>query len=153
MATQRDLIHTEKKDGFSIAFYACQEFLTPSDALLDDETCRQIDAGQLSWFMAEVTASRDGIELGTDYLGGCCWASPEEFITTPGYYANMVENAIAEANKAIARLHPAAAESLRACELLDWAYRDAEETGSVSWEALNDAWALARTAIAKAPAA
>jgi hypothetical protein len=37
---------------------------------------------------------------------------------------------------------------LEACELLDWAYRNAETSGSVSWEALNDAWAKARSAIA-----
>lgn len=48
------------------------------------------------------------------------------------------------------RLRQAAPQLLEACELLDWAYRNGQETGSVSWEALNDAWAIARAAILKA---
>jgi hypothetical protein len=85
----RELIHTEKKAGFRIAFYACEEFLNPADDLGVEE-CRRIDNGELCWFMAEVTASKDGIELGTDYLGGCCYASPQEFISGSGYYPGMV---------------------------------------------------------------
>ncbi len=100
----RDLIHTETKDGFSVAFYACEELLTPGEALLDDEVCMRIENGELCWFMAEVTASRLGIELGTDYLGGCCYASLEEFVTASDYYPGMVSRAIAEAINIIARL-------------------------------------------------
>jgi hypothetical protein len=106
----RELIHTEKKAGFTIAFYACEEFMNPADALLGDEVCRQIGDGELYWFMAEVTASKDGIELGTDYLGGCCYASRQEFISGSGYYPDMVDRATSEAKDAIARLQPATGE-------------------------------------------
>jgi hypothetical protein len=106
----RDLIHTDTKDGFRIAYYACEESLSPGDALLDAEACRQIDDGTFCWFMAEVTASKNGIELGTDYLGGCCYESPHEFISHSGYYPDMVDRAITEAKEVIARLHPATAE-------------------------------------------
>lgn len=48
------------------------------------------------------------------------------------------------------RLRLAALELLEACELLDRAYADGEESGGlVSWDALDDAWAKANAAIAK----
>jgi hypothetical protein len=52
------------------------------------------------------------------------------------------------------RQRQAAAKLLDACKLLDRAYREGEENGgSISWEALDDAWVISRTAIADAEAA
>ena len=60
---------------------------------------------------------------------------------------------INEEDRANARLIAAAPELLTACKLLDSAYEAGEESGSVSWEDLDNAWEHARMAIAKANAA
>ncbi len=53
----------------------------------------------------------------------------------------------------VERLRKAAPALLEACQLLDRAYRDGEARGgSILWETLNDAWQLARVALAKVTA-
>lgn len=54
-----------------------------------------------AWFSAKVSAWKDGEELGTAYLGGCCYKTEEEFYTVykDEYFAQMVTEAIEEAKK------------------------------------------------------
>lgn len=42
------------------------------------------------------------------------------------------------------------ADLLAACEALDWAYKQGEESESMEWSDVDDAWALAKAAISKA---
>jgi hypothetical protein len=55
------------------------------------------------YFIAKVTASKHGIELGTDYLGGCCYDRISEFLNDP-YFSDMVDNVITEAKETIKKL-------------------------------------------------
>jgi hypothetical protein len=104
-------IHRETAAGFDIVFSVAPETDTPDDHFDDDgETARAIADGRFDWFVARVEARRDGITLGTDYLGGCCYASVHDFYRAPSdYYSDMVETAVAEARDTLAKLIEGAA--------------------------------------------
>lgn len=97
-------IHTFTKDGFDIRFSVFPELTHPNDHFDDDgETARAIAANQYEWFVACVTASKHGIELADEYLGGCCYESAESFMDCP-YFDDMVAEAISIAQQNIDRL-------------------------------------------------
>lgn len=100
-----DTIHTFIKDGFDIRFAVFPELTHPNDCFDDDgDTARAIDAGEYEWFVAMVTASKNGIELAADYLGACCYAAFDDFMADSGYFDDMVATVIDEAKSAIASL-------------------------------------------------
>ena len=105
-----DIIDTREIDGFTIVLSVTPEDLHPRDLFDDsvddiDEICRKIDNGTYDWFVARVQAFKNGIELGTDYLGGNLYDSCRDFIEqSGGYYEEMVQSAIAEAKKNIESL-------------------------------------------------
>lgn len=95
--------------GFDVYFEALEEDIPLSDDLEPDdyeEAIDKISSGEWVYFCAKVSAHKAGIELSNDYLGGCIYASYEQFYTEykEGYFADMVENAISEAEKTIAEL-------------------------------------------------
>jgi hypothetical protein len=97
-----ELIHTEQYKGFDVSFYATHEHMHPRDSFDDsvtdiDELCNKINNGDYVWFVAKVTASKHGIELADDYLGGCLYENEKQFITEDGYYADMRESVVKEA--------------------------------------------------------
>jgi hypothetical protein len=103
-------VHEESHTGFDIALYIMPEDAAPdwvlevaSDEIRAD-ILRKIADGTYLWFAAKVVASRNGIELGDDYLGGCCYSSVAEFIARGGYYTDMVDAAIGQAKEALAKL-------------------------------------------------
>jgi len=103
-----ETIHTETAAGFDIVFSVTPEIDAP-DWDFESEEDRQdlidrINDGRLSWFVARVQAFKNGILLGTDYLGGCCFDSPMQFVNGSDYYGDMVENAVAEAQEAVEQL-------------------------------------------------
>lgn len=98
-------IHTFTKDGFDIRFAVFPELTHPNDHFDDDgETARAIDAGEYEWFVAMVTASKNGVELAEEYLGGCCYETFEEFMGPGGYFDDMVDEAISVARQTITDL-------------------------------------------------
>lgn len=106
----RELISTETHDGFEIRFYACEEYLSPRDYFdesIEEEfgTFEKIADGRLAWFCAQVTASKNGIELATDSLGACCYESAEDFVReSGGYYEDMRATVIKEARATVREL-------------------------------------------------
>jgi len=106
MHTYWETIHTEDCEGFNITLSFAPETDIPRDHFdggceQDEETFRKIENGTYLWFVARVEASKGGVILGTDYLGGCCYSSAEEFMAQDGYFPDMVQSAIAEAKKTI----------------------------------------------------
>jgi hypothetical protein len=103
-----ETIHTSKTAGFDIVFSVTHEDHQPDWDFEDEadkqDTLDRINSGDLVYFIARVQAFKNGIELGTDYLGGCCYDSYMQFVEASGYYADMVENAISEARANIAKL-------------------------------------------------
>jgi hypothetical protein len=95
MATHYEIIHTDIIDGFTVTLSVAPEDTDPRDHFDDDgETAQAIADGRYDWFMARVDASREGVTLGSDYLGGCCYDTAHAFIRDSGYYNDMVQNAI-----------------------------------------------------------
>lgn len=106
-----ETIHTETRDGFDIVFSVAPEDTPPEDLFDDgDETISAIRAGRFCWFIARVEAKKAGITLATDYLGGCCYDNPAQFVADGDYYADMVDAAITEARATVAKLTAAAVE-------------------------------------------
>ena len=100
----RELISTTQQDGFEIRFYTMPEHMHPDDCFDDGgQTAREIEAGQYQWFIACVTASKAGIVLGKDYLGGCCYETAAEFLESLSY-EDMIRNAIDAARGKLAEL-------------------------------------------------
>lgn len=96
-------IHTETAAGFEIVLSTMPEDMPPDWDVTEDEL-RKIEDGTLAYFIARVEARKEGISLGTAYLGGCCYDSVEQFVNASDYYGGMVEEAVEEARTMIAKL-------------------------------------------------
>ena len=109
------LIDSRKAGIFTINTYAFPEDLNPRDCFDDcmiDEIIADIEAGKLEWFYAKVSAEWQGLELYSDYLGGCCYSSFSDFANGEDYHSDMIENVISEANKKLQLLADQAIEYL-----------------------------------------
>ena len=100
------LEHSEQYQGFTIRFYSEYEHTHPRESFDDtcwdiQELCDKIDNGDYVWFTAKVTASKNGIELASDYLSCCLYESVMQFVTEDGYYNDMRQTVINEAHKTI----------------------------------------------------
>lgn len=77
-----------------------------ADKAMVDEINRRARCGdEWAWFCAKVTATLklpDGSEIeGSDYLGGCSYASEEDFKQPGGYYDDMKAMALADVQRQI----------------------------------------------------
>jgi hypothetical protein len=99
-----------EKDGFDIYFEALPEDMPIVDTFSEPEdiakAIEKIDSGEWVYFCAKVSAYKEGIELGTDYLGACIYESEEAFYTEykDDYFADMVDQAIDEAKTTLEEL-------------------------------------------------
>lgn len=85
-----------------------------------------------AWFSAKISAWQNGKELGSAYLGACCYKTEEEFIEIDGsgYMPQMIEEAVEEA-KAHPDYQPPPEPSNRPLQLLEWVTRlTPTETGA-----------------------
>jgi len=103
-----ETIHTETAAGFDIVFSVTPETFAPDwDFESEDDrrdTLNRIDRGDLAYFVARVQAFKKGVLLGEDYLGGCCYDSPMQFVNASDYYSDMVENAVEQARAKLVSL-------------------------------------------------
>jgi hypothetical protein len=105
-----ETIHTEDTQGFHIVCSVTPEDVHPRD-LFDyeeeelQELCRKIDDGIYVYFAVRVDAYKNGILLGSDFLGACLYESYSGFIEESGYYSDMVDNAVKEAKDALEMLY------------------------------------------------
>lgn len=79
---------------------------------------RQIESGELEAFSVKVSVLMNGAEIATDYLGGCIYRSPAEFMDHKGlashnrktghncgsYFSDMVRTVCSEARDAVRKL-------------------------------------------------
>ena len=103
-----ELVHEIERDGFVIRLYLEPETDAPDWDFESEEdrqeTLRKIDQGIYLWFCAHVVALKSGIELGHDYLGGCCYDSVKQFIEEGEYFDDMVNEAVDQARETLKRL-------------------------------------------------
>ena len=95
------------RDDVTITVEALPEDMAPEEhfATGDDEQDRKICAeirekaeqNEWAWCCIKVTASWRG-HRASDYLGGCCYDSKEDFIAQNDYYPDMVDRALEELN-------------------------------------------------------
>jgi len=99
------LIHTEEFEGFTVSFFADPEDCAPEDSFDDccADTVADIQEGRCEWFAARVTASLEGRDLATDYLGCCAYVNFSDFVTDDGYYADMRRTVVSEARAFLSR--------------------------------------------------
>ena len=105
-----ETIHTEDTRGFHVIFSVTQEDCHPRDCFGYEEEelteiCRKIDCGLLAWFVARVDVYQQGILLGSDYLGGCLYDTPMQFVRESEYYDDMVNNAIQDAKNSLEKIY------------------------------------------------
>lgn len=97
-----------EREGFIICFEAEPEDRSARHHFIKE--CGWTEAEYLKiknfdWFCAKVSAWKDGEELGTEYLGGCCYKNTKEFYTKfncdGGYFPQMVDAAVVEAKRTL----------------------------------------------------
>lgn len=103
-----ETIRSETAAGFDIVFSIKPED-SPPDWDFENEQDRQdtlnrIERGDLAYFVARVEAFKNGVLLSTDYLGGCCYDTPQQFVDHSDYYGGMVERVVEEARETISKL-------------------------------------------------
>lgn len=111
------LIDTRTVGPFTIHTYALPEDCSPRDSFDDcliDEVMAGIESGRLEWFCAKVSAKWEGLELASDYLGGCCYESFEQFANGQDYHGDMIREVV---NHAYARLQALCDEGIKALEV------------------------------------
>lgn len=92
--------HTFKTARFTVRLAAAPEPGSP-DWFGAEEDIIRIERGELQYFAARVTVECDGNRIGTDYLGGCCYESVDQFRRDP-YFYDMVRSACRQARRALA---------------------------------------------------
>lgn len=99
--TYWETIHTFKTDRLTIETAVAPEDFQPDFDFDDDhdrdEFFRKIDNGLLAWFQVRVLVLLDHkFEVGSDYIGGCCYETTDEFLHGD-YWRAVVRNACSEA--------------------------------------------------------
>lgn len=94
-----------EREGFDIIVDKTWEEIHVRDSFDDscydiDDICRQIEHGQLDWFMLRVRVCVDGHELGSSYLGGCLYSDARE-VLSDGTAEDQIELALEEARRAV----------------------------------------------------
>lgn len=106
MRYYRELARIAREDGFEVVVDITDEDLHPKECFETDdvgEICRKIDDGTYEWFMLRVRVLIDSHEMGSHYLGGCCYEDPRE-VLTDGTADDCINEAIAEARRSVRAL-------------------------------------------------
>jgi hypothetical protein len=103
-----DTLAEYERDGYEIIVDISSEDLNPRDCFDDEcydleQMCKDIEFGRLDWFMLRVRVLVEGLELASEYLGGCLYADPKE-VLTDGTAEDLIDQAIAEAKTKVYRL-------------------------------------------------
>jgi hypothetical protein len=100
-----DTLAEYERDGFTVIVDKSYEDLDPRDMFDDtvsdvEEIIKDINRGHLEWFMLRVRVMVDGLELGSNYLGGCLYEEPKE-ILTDGTAEDCISEALHEAKSQV----------------------------------------------------
>lgn len=105
MELHREVI--ENINGIEIIFTALEEYV-PLSELLPEETEEELNYiwNNNAIFCAKLEANYKGIELSSDYLGGCIYEYYEDFYTKykDDCFSDMYQTVIEEAKKELEQL-------------------------------------------------
>jgi hypothetical protein len=108
MTRYYDTLAEFEREGYDIIVDKTWEDLNPRDSFDDscidiDEIIKDIDRGHLDWFMLRVRVMVEGLELASEYLGGCLYEDPKE-ILTDGTAEDIIDQALTQAKTQVYRL-------------------------------------------------
>ena len=108
MTRYYDELATYERNGFTIIVDKTYEDMHPSDSFDDEcfnikELCEDIDSGRYEWFMLRVRVLVEGLELASEYLGGCLYSDPKE-VFTDGTAEDLIDTALEHAKSQVYRL-------------------------------------------------
>ena len=114
MTRYYDTIAEFERDGFTIIVDKTYEDMHPSESFDNEcynikELCEDIDSGRLDWFMLRVRIMVEGLELGSEYLGGCLYKDPSE-VLTDGTAEDLIDTAMTYAKPKVYKLKQKFAE-------------------------------------------
>lgn len=103
-----DTLAEFERDGYEIIVDKTYEDMHPRDSFDDschdiDEICKDIDRGQLEWFMLRVRVLVEGLELAQEHLGGCLYKDARE-ILVDGTAEDIIGMALEHAKSQVYRL-------------------------------------------------
>ena len=103
-----DTIAEFERDGYDIIVDKSYEDMHPSESFDNEcynikELCNDIDSGRLDWFMLRVRVLVEGLELASEYLGGCLYKDARE-VLTDGTAEDLIDSAIEQAKTQVYRL-------------------------------------------------
>lgn len=103
-----DELATYDRNGYEIIVDKSYEDLNPRDMFDEchdvDEIIKDIERGHLDWFMLRVRVLVEGLEISSEYLGGCLYEDPKE-ILTDGTAEDLISTAMDDAKKQVYRLY------------------------------------------------
>lgn len=103
---QYEELASYNRNGFEIIVDKTWEDLDPRgcfDVADAEEVCMKIDEGTYDWFMLRVRVLFDEHEMGSHYLGGCCYEDAKD-VLTDGTAEDCIYAAMEEAKQEIVRL-------------------------------------------------
>jgi hypothetical protein len=100
-----DTLATYERNGYEIIVDKSYEDLNPRDCFDDscidiEEIIKDIDRGHLDWFMLQVRVLVEGLELSSEYLGGCLYEDPRE-VLTDGTAEDIIDQAMTHAKQRV----------------------------------------------------
>ena len=98
-----------ERNGFEVIVDKTWDDMDPWDQLSEcfdskEELYRDIDNCKYDWFMLRVRVLVEGLELASEYLGGCLYENAED-VLTDGTAEDMIGEALDQAKSEVYRLH------------------------------------------------
>ena len=98
-----DTLKEEQRGPFKVIVDKTWEDIHPRDCFDDSchdiqELCEKIDAGYYDWFMLRTRVFYEGIELASEYLGGCLYQDAMD-VFEDGIAEDQIEQAMSNARR------------------------------------------------------
>jgi hypothetical protein len=103
-----DTLAEFERNGYDIIVDKTYEEIDPWDLLSDcfdskHQLYNDIDSGRYEWFMLRVRVLVEGLELASEFLGGCLYKDARE-VLTDGVAEDIIDTALEQAKTQVYRL-------------------------------------------------
>ncbi len=107
MRAHWETIWAFKTSRFEVRCEVTPEDMNPADCFEFEDDIEAVRDGRVDWFTTRVIVLFDGLEIGTDYLGGCACYRASDFVEGQernGYFRDMVRAAVTDARSFLANV-------------------------------------------------